>query len=88
MTSQIAEALPRLGRQAVHDEQAAAAAEQDATGHTNGTRNGRGRSGSVYAQHEHADADEHEREQRPDVGQVVGLARVADRATRAPRRCR
>ena len=27
----------------------------------NGTRNGRGRSGSVYAQHQHADADDRER---------------------------
>ena len=38
--------------------------------------------GFGVAKHEHADADEHEREQRSDVGQVVGLARVADQRPR------
>src|SRR5438034_5974708 len=33
---------------------------------------------SLVAQDQHADADEREREQRPDVRQVVSLVRVAD----------
>ena len=32
----------------------------------------------LHAQHQHAGADQREREQRPDVGQIVGLGRVAD----------
>src|SRR5450759_3215693 len=42
-----AEALPRLRRQPFHDEQATAA-DSRVTGQTNGTLNGRGRSGSVW----------------------------------------
>ena len=59
------------------------AAEPMQTGQTNGTLNGRGRSGFGVAKHEHADADEHEREQRSDVGQIVGLPRIPDQRPRA-----
>ena len=56
-----------------------AAAPSEATGQTNGTRNGRGRSGWRDSQHQHADADDREREERPDVRQVVDLVLVATR---------
>ena len=48
------------------------------TGQTNGTRNGRGRSGSLYAKNQNADAHECKGEKRPDVRQIVGFRRVAD----------
>ena len=38
--------------------------------------------GLLDAQHQHADADEHEGEQRADVRQIVGLGRVADQRPR------
>ncbi len=68
-----AESHPRLVRQALHHEEAQRRAERSPTTWTKGTRNGRFRSGSMMAQHDHADADEHECEERPDVRQIVGL---------------
>ena len=44
--------------------------------------------GLFDAQHQHAGADQREREQRPDVGQVVGLGRIADQRTPRPPGCR
>ena len=52
---------------------------------TNGTRNGRGRLGFFFAQHDHAEADENEGEERPDVRQV-GQANRYRSASRRHRR--
>ena len=64
-------------RQPVHDEQAAGGrqhAHRPDERHPERPRP----IGLLVAQHEHADADQHEGEQRADVRQVVGFRRVAD----------
>ena len=68
---------PRLARQAPHHEQARGHAERRHDPHE---RHGeRPRPIRLpHPQHEHARADEREREQGPDVGEVVGLRRIAD----------
>ncbi len=51
-------------------------APSGATTPTSGTRNGRGRAGIRVTEHDDTQTDEREREQRPDVGQVVCLRGV------------
>ena len=55
-----------------------AMAPRMATGQTNGTRNGRGRSGSLTRSTRTPMHDECKGEKRPDVRQIVGFRGVAD----------
>src|SRR5437899_7754523 len=67
-----AEALPRRPGEAVHDEHASRR-RQEAHGPDKRHPERPRPIGLLVAQHEHADAHEDEREQRPDVRQVVGF---------------
>ena len=64
-------------RQSLHDEEASRG-RQDRHGPHEGHSEWTRPIGLLVAQDQHADADEREREQRPDVRQVVSLVRVAD----------
>src|SRR5437588_7234350 len=71
------EAIPRRARQTHHDEQTRERAQRrddPREWHLEWTRT----LGLLDAQDEYTHANEHEREQRPDVGEVVGLRRVAN----------
>src|SRR5690242_651020 len=72
-----AEAFPRLARQADHDEDAGRYPERSHTPHQRNPE----RTLAVRfldAKHEHARTHEREREQRPDVRQIVSFRGIAD----------
>ena len=79
------ESAAPCGGRPLHDEQATRRRRARAPARRTARRNGRRPVRLLVAQHEHADADEHEREQRPDVRSGRRSRRRRRSATTPPR---